>query len=121
MLCPCCRAVCTPDDNYCHRCGQYLRVVRLPVPPAERGLAPLRAVAPALLRSGTYLLMGMAGQWALRQLLRLLLSRALGGRRQRQLPVGRRGLLPAPSKAGEEAILFAYRETTVVRRSLRRT
>ncbi|HXG42374.1 MAG TPA: zinc ribbon domain-containing protein [Dehalococcoidia bacterium] len=119
MLCPHCRAVCTPEDNYCHRCGQYLRVVRLPVRPAERGLSPLRAVAPALVRSGTYLLLGVAGQWALRQLLRLALSRAAGPRRERRLPADGRGRLPAPTPTREEATLFTYRETTIVRRTLR--
>jgi hypothetical protein len=121
MLCPQCQAVCTPDDNYCHRCGHYLRLYRLPVRAPQRPLAPLGRVAPALLRGGAYLALGALGQWALRQGLRLLLSRALAPGGRRALPAQGRGQLPAPSPGPrEEAFLYTYRQTVVVRRLLRR-
>ncbi len=121
MLCPQCKAVCTPEDNYCHRCGHYLRLYRLPVRPQERSLAPLGRVAPALARGGLYLALGVAGQWALRQVVRALLSRALAPRGGRSLPAAPQERLPAPARPRQdEALLFAYRETVIVRRVLGR-
>jgi hypothetical protein len=68
-----------------------------------------------------YLALMALGQWALRQGVRALVSRALAPRQRRPLPAPRRSELPSPTGADDEqSVAFFYSETLVVRRVLRR-
>lgn len=79
MLCPLCQAICTPEDNYCYRCGAPVKVRPLPVR-ARAGL-PSRPQASPLARlvakGIAYLALGALGHWAAAILVRSLARWAL--------------------------------------------
>jgi len=111
MICHLCQAVCTPEDNYCHRCGVPLKVRPLPVrqgagPPAQHR----PALGPLMARGLTYLALGALGHWALGAVTRSLLRGAL-----RPLVGSRRPLPPAPSRRLPAPRRVEYwRETIIV-------
>ncbi len=100
MLCPLCQAVCTPEDNYCHRCGAPLKVRPLPVRRIEGLPARRPSLAPVMVRGLAYVALGALGHWALgaaaRSLLRWAVRPLLSQGRPLPSPGARR--LPTPRR-----------------------
>ncbi|HZP25908.1 MAG TPA: hypothetical protein VFB90_02575 [Dehalococcoidia bacterium] len=94
MHCSRCETEYTMEDNYCRQCGASLRIQRLPVRREENLPERWQSGPPAIVKGATAVAAGAVGQWALKALVRhLISSRAkpsgkslVSGKKQRQLP-----------------------------------
>ncbi|GBD14716.1 hypothetical protein HRbin25_00597 [bacterium HR25] len=113
MLCPYCRADCSPQDNYCHNCGSTLGALRpLPVEEGRSALpAPSLPLVPVLARGAAYLALGVLGQWLLRALARAAVRQALRPlapairRQPRRGELAGTEVLPPPVEVSEVVIV----------------
>jgi len=98
MLCSFCQAICTPEDNYCYRCGAPVNVRPLPV--RARGSLPSRPQAPSLAplvaKGIAYLALGVLGHWAAATLARSLARWALRSMTTRRPSLPARNHLSLP-------------------------
>jgi len=113
MMCPRCEAICTPEDNYCYRCGVPLKARPLPAVHPSSSITPMRqAMAPVLARGMAYVLLGILGHWAARKAADAMARwalRALMGPRA-PLPTTRgRAMAPSPKVRPHDHTIVLWR------------
>ena len=99
MTCVECGTELNAVGNYCSECGTSVRARLLPAVLPERRLVkqPSHAVAPALARSITALVVGKAAEWVLRQVARRIVSTAVSRTRPVPPPAPVQQIASSPS------------------------